>query len=152
MFECSSSRCQTCGSCCTSLLLMLGRICLAIIFLLAGIGKFLNPTETIAYMTAKGMSMPHLFLYAAAIVEIIGATSLIFGFKTRIGALVLLLFLIPTSVIFHNFWEVSAEASKGEMINFLKNLAIFGGLLYTVAIGPGKFSFDELCQRCEKKG
>ncbi len=153
MLENSTSRCNCCGSCCSSVFMLFGRICLATIFILSGIGKFLHPIETMAYMTAKGMTMPHFFLYAAALVEIIGGLSLLLGLKTRWGSLLLLLFLIPTTLIFHNFWAVSPEAAQGEIINFLKNLAIFGGLLYTFSVGPGKISLDELfCGRCEKKG
>ncbi len=152
MIENSSSRCECCGSWGCSMLMLLGRICLSIIFILAGMGKISGPEETAAYMIAKGMSMTHFFLYAAAAVEIIGGLSLLLGFKTRWGSLLLLLFLIPTTFIFHNFWNVGPEASKIEMIGFLKNLAIFGGLLYTLSVGPGKISLDRFCRNCEKKG
>ena len=142
MLECPSSRCECCSSCCSSVLRLLGRICLAAIFILSGIGKILNPADTAAYMAAKGMSMIPFFLYSAAAVEILGGLSLLLGYKARWGSLLLLLFLIPTTLIFHNFWSVPPEASKMEMINFLKNLAIFGGLLYTLSIGPGKISLE----------
>ncbi len=135
---------------CSSFLMLLGRICIAVIFILSGIGKFLDPVNTAAYMTSKGIPTAQLFLYAAAIVELLGGFSLFLGFKTRLGSLILLLFLIPTTYIFHNFWAQDPAGAKVEMINFLKNLAIFGGLLYTLAVGPGKLSIDRLCG-CDKK-
>lgn len=142
---------NSCGWC-SSFLMLLGRLALATIFILAGVGKFMNTEATAAYMTSKGITMVPFFLYAAAVIEILGGLSLILGLKTRWGAIILLLFLIPTTLIFHNFWNVGPLAMEVEMINFLKNLAIFGGLLYVLANGPGAFSLDRLfCCSCKGK-
>lgn len=125
-----------------SLGLLLGRICLSTIFILAGIGKFLDYEGTAKYMTEAGMTMIPFFLYGAALVEILGGLSLLFGFKTRLGATILLLFLIPTTLIFHAFWNYDGAMRTMQMIEFLKNLAIFGGLFYVVVCGPGRLSID----------
>lgn len=141
--------CKPCPmACCQSFLMLLGRLALAVIFLLAAIGKFSNPTATQAYMALKGMSFTPFFMYAAAIIELIGALSLIFGYKTRWGATLLWLFLIPTTLIFHNFWAMQDPEKELQMLFFLKNLAIMGGLLYVSACGAGKFALDHLC--CKK--
>lgn len=122
--------------------LLLGRICISIIFILAGIGKLMDVEGTAKYMESAGMTMIPFFLYAAAAVEILGGLSVLLGFKTRFGAIILLLFLIPTTVIFHGFWQAEGVTRAVLMIEFLKNLSIFGGLLYVLVCGPGKLSID----------
>lgn len=143
---------ETCKPCpmasCQSFLMLIGRLALAVIFLMAAIGKFSNPAATQAYMATKGMSFAPFFMYAAAITELIGALSLILGFKTRWGAMLLWLFLIPATVIFHNFWALPAPEKQVQMLFFFKNIAIMGGLLYAAACGAGKISLDYLC--CKK--
>lgn len=126
----------------TAFVMFLGRLALCAIFILAGIGKFMDYEGTAKYMESAGMTMIPVFLYAAAVVEILGGLSLLLGFKARIGAIVLLLFLIPTTLIFHSFWHLEGADRSLQQIMFLKNLAIFGGLLYVAACGAGKFSVD----------
>lgn len=124
--------------------MFLARICVSAIFILAGIGKFINYEDTVQYMASKSFTMIPLFLVAAALVEIIGGLSVLFGFKIRWGATLLLLFLIPTSIIFHDFWNLYGAEKQSQMIEFLKNLSIFGGLIYVLLNGAGKFSIDAL--------
>lgn len=124
--------------------MLLGRLCICTIFILSGITKFLQPDATALYMAAKGFPMVSFFLYASAIVEVLGGALLFFGFKTRWSALLLALYLIPVTIIFHNFWNVIPLESELQLIHFLKNLAIFGGLLYITATGAGKVSLDYL--------
>lgn len=126
--------------------MFLGRIAIATIFLLSGITKLLSPEATASYMAAKGMTNVNFFLYAAAIVEILGAALVIFGWKTRWGALLLLLFLGATTYIFHDFWNIEDQSERTiQMINFLKNLGIAGGLLYLLSVGAGRWSVDRCC-------
>ena len=66
---------------------------------------------------------------------------------TRVGALGLLVFLIPTTVIFHDFWNLAGPERAMQMVNFLKNLAIMGGLTLLIADGPGRFAFDTAIRR-----
>jgi putative oxidoreductase len=133
----------------SSFALLLGRICISVIFLLSGFQKFGSFDATVKYMTAAGLPYASSLLVIAAIVEIVGGFSLLLGWKARFGAIVLLLYLIPVTYVFHNFWEVTDAAHKQlEAIMFLKNLAIFGGLIYVAAIGPGGCSID-YC-RCPK--
>jgi putative oxidoreductase len=133
-----------------SLTLLLGRLCVSTLFILAGVGKLLDYEGTYQYMHSMGMLVIPFFLIGAAAVEIFGGLSLLLGFKTRIGATALLLFLIPVTVIFHNFWMVEDLAARQmQLVEFLKNLAIFGGLLYILSAGPGKISLDAGCRSCE---
>jgi putative oxidoreductase len=130
-----------------SLLTFIARWCLAAIFLFAGASKLIFFDQTQAYMASKGFTAIPLFLFGAAILELVGALSLILGYKTRFGAALLLLFLIPTTGIFHDFWNYSGEEQGLQQIMFLKNLAIFGGLLYVFCDGAGTFSIDSCCRK-----
>ena len=114
-----------------------GRVLLAAIFLISGIGKLLNPAGTIGYISAVGLPLPELGLAIAIVVEIVGGVFLIAGYRTRIVALTLAVFTIVAGIFFHNHF-----ADQNQLIHFLKNLAIAGGLLEVAAFGPGRFSLD----------
>ena len=64
------------------------------------------------------------------------------GFYARAGALLLFLFLIPTTLIFHNFWTLEGMEQQNEMQHFTKNVTIMGGLLLVVGLGAGPISYD----------
>ncbi len=114
---------------------LLARIFLSAIFIKAGIDKIIDPNSTIGYMASKGVPFPNLLIIPTIIVLVAGGLAVLLGFKTRIGAWLLIGFLIPTTLIFHtNFPD-------GE-IPFLKNLGLMGGLLMLVSFGPGLWSLD----------
>jgi putative oxidoreductase len=98
----------------------------------------MDPAGTQGYMAAMGMTWATGLLYAGAILlEVGGGLSVLLGYWARAGATVLVLFMIPTTLIFHtNFGD------QNQLIHFLKNLAMTGGLLYIVAHGPGPLSLD----------
>jgi putative oxidoreductase len=132
-----------------SFLFLLGRICMSAIFILAGVSKFLEYDQTVAFMASKGLPMIPALLIGAAIVEILGGLSILLGYRARWGALLLILFLIPTTLIFHNFWTYTDQEQKLQMIHFFSNLAIIGGLLFVVGAGPGSCSVGQGC--CTRK-
>jgi putative oxidoreductase len=117
-----------------------GRVALATIFLLSGLGKLAAWSGTVAYASSKGV--PEFLLAIATAVELLGAVSVVLGFKARWGALALLIFLVPVTLVFHNFWAAPAAQQQMEMVNFLKNLSIAGGLLIVFGRGAGAFSID----------
>jgi len=119
---------------------VVGRVALGTIFLVSGLGKLAAWGGTAAYAGSKGVS-PFLLAIATAL-ELVGAVSVVVGFKARWGALALLIFLVPVTLVFHNFWAVPAAQQQLEMANFLKNLAIGGGLLIVFGRGAGAFSID----------
>jgi putative oxidoreductase len=119
---------------------LIGRILLSLIFLASGLGKISDWSGTAGYMTAKGMVAVPFFLTMAILFEIVGGLSVLTGFKARWGAAALFLFMIPTTATFHNFWAFEGMERQMQMIHFMKNLAIMGGLLSVVAFGPGRFS------------
>jgi len=129
---------------CCSFTLLLGRLCLSAIFILAGIGKFMAFEETATYMAKAGLPAIPFLLYTAALVETLGGLALLIGWHTRLASFILLLFVMAASYLFHNFWALDDVAAKLEMISFMKNLAIAGGLLYLIGAGPGKLSIDHI--------
>ena len=120
----------------------LNRAFLATIFILSGMGKFAQWDATAQYMTAQGMPLVYFFLLAAGLLEITAGVLLLIGYRTRVAATVLTLFLIPVTLIFHDFWNLQGPERQMQMINFLKNLAIMGGLIGTVVHGAGRASVD----------
>jgi putative oxidoreductase len=109
------------------------------------ISKLTNFEGAANYMASKGLSLVSLLLVGAIAVELLGGLSLMLGFKTRYGAALLFLFMIPTTFIFHDFWSVSEAEYQMQFLMFFKNLAIMGGLLYVISSGPGCFSLDAFC-------
>lgn len=126
-----------------SFLILLGRLAIGLLFFLSGFGKFFTWPDTIGYIQSKGMPFASFWLITAAVFEIVGGLSLILGFKMRVGAWILIIFLIPTTVIFHNFWELPLSEQPMQKIMFMKNIAILGALCYFAAIAQtGYFSID----------
>lgn len=112
-----------------------GRILLAHIFLLAGVNKITGYSGTQGYMDAMGV--PGMLLPLVIILEIGGALALIAGWQTRLAAYALALFSIVSALIFH-----SNLGDQMQMILFMKNWAMAGGLLVLAANGAGAFSLD----------
>ena len=123
--------------------MLIARLLLSGIFVASGLAKFFTLDETVGYMATQGIGSRTLAIIAAS-AEVAGGLSLAFGFLTRIGAIGLLLFLIPTTLIFHDFWTVPGDARVMQLQLFLKNLAIMGGLSLLIANGPGRYSVDRL--------
>ena len=119
-----------------------GRILLALIFVISGFEKITGFAGTVGYIASKGLPLPQLAAIGAIIVELGGGILLIIGWQTRWAATAMFLFLIPTTLIFHNFWAVDAAQVQGQTIHFMKNLCIMGGMLYVMAFGAGPFSVD----------
>lgn len=119
-----------------------GRALLSLIFVLSAFGKLANLSGTAQYMDSAHMPLVPFFLGGAIVLELLGGVSVLLGFKARYGAMALILFLIPATLIFHNFWAFEGAQQQMQMINFLKNVAIMGGLLLLVAHGSGPLSLD----------
>ena len=126
---------KTCGP-------LAGRIMLALIFILSGWGKIGGFEGTVGYIASKGLPLPEVAAAAALVVELAGGILLIVGWQTRWAATALLLFMIPTTFIFHNFWAVEPAQQSMQQIHFMKNIAIMGGMLYVMAFGAGPLSLD----------
>lgn len=120
--------------------LLAARVGLGIIFLMSGLGKVAGWSGTVAYAGSKGV--PEILLAGAVALEILGGVSVLAGWKTRWGVAALLAFLAPVTVVFHGFWGYQGADVQLQMIQFLKNVSIAGGLLALGAAGPGAISVD----------
>jgi putative oxidoreductase len=109
-------------------------------FLISGVGKLAAWSATAAFAGSKGV--PTVLLAAATVLELLGAISVITGWKARWGAAALVAFLVPVTLVFHNFWAYQGPEAQLQTIQFLKNVSIGGGLLAIFAAGPGALSVD----------
>ena len=114
---------------------LVGRIFLSVLFLIEGIGKLFTQEQVITYMEDYGV--PGILFIPAVIVEILFPLLLIVGYKTRLAALVMALFTLTVTIIFHTDFGDGMQ-----LILFLKNLAITGGFMIVIAYGSNKFSLD----------
>ena len=121
---------------------LVGRILLSLIFIVSGVGKIFSFAQTAGYMGSVGLPMTEILLIGTIIIEVIGGLMILLGWGARWAALVIFLWLIPTTFLFHAFWAVPAEQMQGQMNNFMKNVAIMGGMLYVWAFGSGAYSMD----------
>ena len=128
-------------------LTLTGRLLLALLFLPAGLMKIGGFAGTVGYIASKGLPMPALGAVIAIVVEVLGGLALLAGFGTRVAALVLAVFTVAASVIFHAYWAVPAEAQMVQQLMFFKNIAGVGGLLVLAAHGAGGWSLDAKRQR-----
>jgi len=117
-----------------------GRILIAPLFLLSGFHKITGFSSVAAIMAKVGMPFPELFVIGAIAFELGGAIMVLLGWHARWGALLLVLFTIPATLLFHNFWAVDAAQYSGQLNHFMKTLAILGGLVYVMAAGSGPLS------------
>jgi putative oxidoreductase len=121
----------------TSFFAALGRLLIAIMFILSGLSKIAAPAATQVYIASAGLPAPLVGLWIAIVVEVGGGILLAIGYRVCSVSLILAAFTLATAFAFHtNF------ADQNEMIHFLKNIAITGGLLQVAAFGAGSLSLD----------
>lgn len=130
---------------------LIGRLLIAAIFLVSGIAKLTDTPGTVAHMAAMGIPYPENLAIIAGTAEVLGAIAIATGFLTRIASFGLILFLIPTTLIFHAFWNDTDQERMSQMVNFMKNLAIIGGLAVLMAQGAGRFSIDHRVRRARAR-
>ncbi len=116
---------------------LVARVLLAVLFLLAGLGKIGAVEATTGYIASVGLPMAAALCYATIALEIGGGLLLIAGYRTRLVATALGLFSIVAGIIFH-----ADFADQMQITNLLKNFAIAGGMFQLAAFGPGRFSLD----------
>lgn len=129
-----------------ALAVLVGRILLVWIFLTSGIGKIGNFDGTAQYMVKFGMPLTTFFLFGAILLLLVGSITIVLGYFTRFGAILILVFLIPTTLIFHG------ADDPGQKIQFMKNVSMFGGLLILLSAGAGRYSLDYLFRERKKRG
>ncbi len=126
---------------------LVGRILIALLFLIFGFDKLTHYSATVGYMTQTGAPFPPLSAAIAGVAELGLAIVLILGVLTRPLAIVLAVYVLATSVIGHHFWTMSGLERYLNEINFFKNISIIGGLILLAATGAGRYSVDALIRR-----
>lgn len=123
---------------------VIGRVMLCTIFFMAAVGNKIPHFNDVAGVMAKvGIPAPQLMLVGAIVFLIAGSVSVIVGFHSRIGASLLLVFLILATYYFHAFWKLSdPQAQQEQMIQFMKNLGLMGAMVLIIANGTGPLSLD----------
>lgn len=131
----------------TRLFPAVGRALLSLIFIAIGVAKLYGFSGFSQYMEAKHLAAVPVLLTLSIAVELAGGLAVFIGWRARSSALLLLLYLVPVTAVFHDFWAQQGMAAQVELVNFLKNVAIMGGLLLIAAFGPGPYSVDSWLRR-----
>lgn len=121
--------------------LLSGRICFSLIFLFSSFFHF--TIKAIGYASSQGVPLANLAVPLSGIMALVGAISIIIGFKAKWGAWILVAFLVPVTIMMHNFWAVSDPMMhQTQMTMFMKNISILGAALVIAFYGAGPLSLD----------
>ncbi len=122
-------------------LVLIGRVCYSLIFLMTPLGHF--SAAYIGMAAQQGVPAAGLLVPLSGIIATLGALSIMLGYKAKIGAWLIVLFLVPVSLVMHNFWAVTDPMMRGvQMAMFLKNVSMFGAALLITHFGSGPLSLD----------
>ena len=121
-----------------SLIQFLSRLLISLIFLVTGIQKLAHFAQTQASIAQHGLPMAKFCAAGAIFLEIVGGLALVLGIKAKPAALILAIYLVPTTLVFHGH-----IGDPVMLIQLLKNLAIIGGLLLIYAFDAGDITLDK---------
>src|ERR1700674_3149647 len=124
-------------------LALVGLVLLGLIFVLSRFQKLTGFSGVAAGIAGKGLPMPEVLAVLAVVIELGAGLLLVVGWKARWAAFLLFLFIIPVSLVYHNFWAMDGAPAAMNKIHFLKNVSIMGGMLVAAAFGPGRYSVDK---------
>lgn len=120
---------------------LLGRLLFVLIFLLSGPNHFSR--QTIAYAASQGVPLASIAVPLSGIIALAGGLSILLGYYAKIGGWLIVLFLVPVTLMMHNFWAIhDPRAAQMNMIMFMKNVSMLGGALLITQFGSGPFSLD----------
>jgi putative oxidoreductase len=123
----------------TAPLMPLARLLFATIFLYYGPYNF---NVMIGPAAQEGVPLANILVPIAGVIAIVGAISVVLGWKARFGGLLLVLFLLPATFIMHRFWSLQGAEAQAQFGNFIRNLSLIGGALYITHFGAGPYSID----------
>ncbi|WP_040834755.1 DoxX family protein [Nocardia brevicatena] len=113
---------------------LIGRVLFVILFLSSAFGHFAQTKNMAGYAQSKGVPMPEIAVLGSGALLLLGGLSILLGIWADLGALLLVIMLIPTAVVMHRFWdETDAEATRTEMVQFNKDIALAGAALMLFA-------------------
>ena len=122
-------------------LVVLGRFLFALIFLMAGANHFNK--QTIGYAASHGVPLAAIAVPLSGVLAIAGGLSILLGYRAKLGAWLIVLFLVPVSLMMHKFWTVTDPMmAQIQMILFMKNVSMLGGAVLISHFGAGPFSLD----------
>lgn len=121
---------------------LLGRLLLAAIFLQSGNDKMFNFGRTVKLMVSKGIPFAEVLLVPVIIILLAGGLMLLIGWQARWAALALIVFMIPTTLVFHSYWTYPEAQFINQFHHFFKNVAIIGALFMVMGMGSGGMSMD----------
>lgn len=119
------------------------RILLALIFVISGVGKVGGFQGTVGYIQSAGLPAADLLAIGAIVIELAGGAMLVLGWQARWAAAALFVYTLLAGLFFHAFWSAPADQAMLQQIQFLKNIAIMGGMLMVVVNGAGPLSLDQ---------
>ena len=120
---------------------VLGRLLFAAIFLMAGLGHFSK--QEIGYAAAQGVPLASIAVPLSGVLALAGGLSILLGYRAKLGAWLIVLFLVPVTFMMHNFWAVKDPMmAQMQMIMFMKNVAMLGAALLITQFGAGPLSLD----------
>jgi len=119
---------------------LVGRTLLGLVFFVSGVEKIGAFADTMGFMASAGLPAVKLLLLLAIIVEIGGGGAICFGWQTRPAAVVVLLFTVIVTMVFHRFWIAPPDQAIVQRLMFMKNVSIMGGLVLLFAFGPGSLA------------
>jgi putative oxidoreductase len=118
-----------------------GRMFFSFIFIFAALGHFTR--QEIGYAAAQGVPLASIVVPASGLLALAGGLSILLGYHARIGAWLIVLFLVGVTPVMHNFWAVKDPMmAQVQMVMFLKNLSMLGGALLISQVGAGPWSLD----------
>lgn len=124
------------------LVVLIGRILYSAIFILSSFHHFSK--SVIGFAESQGVPMASILVPLSGIMALLGGLSILLGYKARWGALLLILFLVPVTLMMHHFWDVSdPQEQQMQMILFMKNLSMLGAALLLLHFGSGPLSLDK---------
>lgn len=124
-------------------LILIGRILLAWVFVGSAYGALANFSGSVGYFRSLNLPAPELFTIVNIAVEALISVGLILGVGTRYCAVLTFVFVLAATIVAHRYWEYPAGAQQmGQYNNFLKNISIMGGAMLIFVTGAGRFSFD----------
>jgi putative oxidoreductase len=124
-------------------ILLLGRLLLSAIFILSGLNKLMHFSATAEGMSEMKIPLATVALVISLLIEIGGGLMVLTGIGARYAALIMFLWLIPVTLVYHHFWGIPEAVKEMQMVNFLKNVAIMGGLLILASSSPGRAEVKE---------
>jgi len=118
-----------------------GRILFSLIFLAGGLGHF--SAQSIGYAASQGVPLASVLVPISGVISMAGALSILLGYKAKLGAWLLVIFLVPVTLMLHKFWTIQDPMMKQmDMVMFMKNLGLLGGALFIAFFGAGPASID----------